>query len=254
SSHDLFKHFPAAAAPSTSTAVGGQQQQQQYQQQQQQQQSPPRSLPPPPRRRYPVPVSPTSPNSNTGRTHNNLPPLSSFENKTSTSRLLRGKQLLSPISPTGGTTPTTDISNDRNDRNSGAGSDIEVDPEEKEASIVRWAQEQAAIEEHRLEKLRRSKVRAQLKDKFRNTDGLAENGVVDTSIRPMNFTLKSHQKSLLDADSDDDYDNEDPTTTTHHKTSTFGLSDIHQSSTPLEVLLEKDDDDDNDEEPQTAAK
>ncbi|OAQ36592.1 hypothetical protein K457DRAFT_12253 [Linnemannia elongata AG-77] len=248
SSHDLFKHFPAAAAPSTSTAVGGQQQQQQYQQQQQQQ---PRSLPPPPRRRYPVPVSPTSPNGNTGRTHNNLPPLSSFEDKTFTSRPLRGKQLLSPISPTGGTTPTTNISNDRN---SGAGSDIEVDPEEKEASIVRWAQEQAAIEEHRLEKLRRSKVRAQLKDKFRNTDGLAENGVVDTSIRPMNFTLKSHRTSLLDADSDDDYDNENPTTTTHHKTSTFGLSDIHQSSTPLKVLLEKDDDDDNDEESQTAAK
>lgn len=239
SSHDLFKHFPAAAAPSTSTAVG-------VQQQHEQQQQPPRSLPPPPRRRYPVPVSPTSPNGNNGQTtHNNLPPLSSFESKTSASRLLSGEQLLSPTSPTKDTTPTINITNNRN---TGAGGDIEVDPAEKEASIAQWAQEQDAIEEHRLEKQHRSKVRAQARDKLRNTHGLAE-----TSIRPLNLTLKSHRKPLLDTDSDDDSDDEDLTTTTYYKTSTFGLPTIHQSTTPLKVLLEKDNDDDDDE-PQTTAK
>ncbi|KAG9072732.1 hypothetical protein KI688_000508 [Linnemannia hyalina] len=187
SSHDLFKHFQAAVATPTSAAVGGQQQQQQQNQQQQQ---PSKSLPtpPPPRRRYPVPVSPTSPNGSNGQAHYNLPTLSSFEDKTFTSRLLYGEQLLSPTSPTKDTTSnTTNISSDRNP---GAGGDIEVDPAEKEASIAQWAQEQAAIQEHRLEKQRRSKVRAQ-------------------------------------------------------------ASDIHQSSAPLKVLLEKDDDDD---EPQVTAK
>ena len=119
--------------------------------------------------------------------------------------------------------------------------------------MTQWAQEQAVIEEHRLEKQRRSKVRAQVRDELRITYGLAENSIVDISIRPLNLTLKSHQKPLLDADSDDDDDDdEDPTTTTHYKTSTFGFSDIHQSSTSLKALLEKDDDDD--EEPQTTAK
>ncbi|KAF9141226.1 hypothetical protein BGX30_005236 [Mortierella sp. GBA39] len=184
-----------------------------------------------------------------GQTHYNLPPLSSFEDKTFTSRLLYGEQLLSPTSSTNDTTSTT--TNISNDRNPGAGGDIEVDPAEKEASIAQWAQEQAAIEENRLEKQRRSKVRAQAKDEIRNIHGLAENGIDDTPIRPLNLTLKSHRKLLLDADSDDDYDDEDSNTTTHYKTSTFGLLDLHQSSTPLKVLLEKDDDDD---EPQTTAK
>ncbi|KAF9548255.1 hypothetical protein EC957_007024 [Mortierella hygrophila] len=219
SSHDLFKHFQAAVAPPTLAAVRGQQQNQQQQQQQQ----PSRSLPPPSRRRYPVP--------------------------TFTSRLHYGEQLLSPTSPTKDTTSnTTNISSDRNP---GAGADIEVDPAEKEASIAQWAQEQAAIQEHRLEKQRRSKVRAQAKDELRNILGLAENSIDDTSIRPLNLTLKPHGK-LLDADSDDDNDDKDSTTTTHYKTPTFGLSDIHQSSTPLKVLLEKDNDDDD--EPQMTAK
>lgn len=243
SSHDLFKHFPAAAAaaPPTSAAVGGQQQ---FEQQQQ----PPRSLPPPPRCRYPVPVSPTSPNGNNGQTHNNLPPLSSFEDKISSSHPLRREQLLSPTSPTKETTPTTYITNNRSPS---AGGDIEVDPAEKEASIAQWAQEQAAIEEQRLEKQRRSKVRAQAKDELRNTLGHVENGIVHTSIRPLNLTLKPHRKPLLDADSENDSsDEEDPTTATHNKISTFDFSDIHQSTTPLRVLLEKDDDD----KPQTTVK
>ncbi|KAG0297051.1 hypothetical protein BGZ97_004359 [Linnemannia gamsii] len=136
--------------------------------------------------------------------------------------------------------------------------DKEVDLAEKEASIAQWAQEQAAIEEHRLEKQQqhRSKVRALAKDELRKTHGHrqgheqgqgneqghghAQSSVFDTSIRPLDLAAKSHQTPLLDADGDH-FDDEDPSPAGHYKNSTFGLLNT-PPSIPLKVLLDKDDD------------
>ncbi|KAF9154536.1 hypothetical protein BG015_000680 [Linnemannia schmuckeri] len=167
----------------------------------------------------------------------NHPPISPFEDKTSSS-YLPGEQLLSPVSP------TKDIRDIISDRKFGDGDNNQVDPAEKEVSIAQWAYEQAVLEQHRLEKQHRSKVRTQVKDELQRTygtrQGLDEYGAFDSSIRPLNLTAKTHRKPLLDADSDDD-DHEDPITT-NHNTSTLSHPNI-PSLAPLKVLLEKDDDD-----------
>jgi hypothetical protein len=255
SSRDLFKHFAAAPPAAALAAAALIQQQQQQQQQQHQMVRMHTSLPPPPRRRYPIPISPTSPNSNSNIVQaQNLPPLSSFEDKTySTSRLLirhdQPHQQQLPQTTPDTTATATATSNDK-----------EVDLAEKEASIAQWAQEQAAIEEHRLEKQQqhRSKVRALAKDELRKTHGHrqgheqgqgneqghghAQSSVFDTSIRPLDLAAKSHQTPLLDADGDDDhFDDEDPSPAGHYKNSTFGLLNT-PPSIPLKVLLDKDDD------------
>ncbi|KAG0378882.1 hypothetical protein BGX24_002495 [Mortierella sp. AD032] len=217
SSHDLFKHF------STSSLLAAPQQP--YSAMSSYATLPPISLPPPPRsRRYPIPISdPHMTQTVRTRTQTlNPPPLSPFEEKPTPFNLFRGD--LSP------TTPTPTANNNNNNRNSG---DNQVNPMDKEAAIAQWAQEQAAIEEHRLEKQRRShQSRSQAKDESRK-------------IRPLNLA-KNSSRNPLDGDGDNDGGGDGRRGASFYNNSTFGSSDRNASSTQLKDLLEKDDDDNYD--------
>ncbi|KAF9103318.1 hypothetical protein BGX29_003496 [Mortierella sp. GBA35] len=117
----------------------------------------------------------------------------------------------------------------------GSGGGDGVDAAKKEA-IAQWAQEQAAIEEHRLEKQRRSQVRAQAKDELRKTHGPADHGAVDSSIHPLVASASATQEAKLPRRP------VDGSGTTSHDRSTFGLTTI-SSSTPLKVLQEEEEHD-----------
>ncbi|KAG0264347.1 hypothetical protein BGZ95_003616, partial [Linnemannia exigua] len=234
SSHDLFKHFSVSsllAAPQQSSYAMSS-----YAT------LPPLSLPPPPRsRRYPIPVSdPHQTQTVATRTQilNPPPQLSLFEEKPPISNYFRGD--LSPTTPT----PAANNNNNNNNKNS---DDNQLTPTEKEASITQWAQEQAAIEELRLEKQRRShQSRSQVKGESRK-------------IRPLNLAKKSSRKPL-DGSGEDGGDGDGDGGSgggggggggggdgnlrgaALYSTSTFGPSNRNASSTQLKVPLEKDDD------------
>ncbi|KAF9925243.1 hypothetical protein FBU30_004961 [Linnemannia zychae] len=260
SSHDLFKHLPplpsssstpssavAALAPAPTAIVSNSLQVRNphkggFAVVRPFAAMPPISLPspppPPPRRRYPAHTTTTTVDiamaTTTTATAASVqqPPLAAFMPRAQNTQFLPLSPVEDKMSTCYSFASTTSLIRDNipsslppspsSPTSGGQGpADIQVDPAKKEASIAQWAQEQAAIEGYRLEKQRRSRVRAQAKDEMRKTSPSNPNYV---HIHNHHRHSNNEKDTLADASTEFDE------ARGHFRSSTFGLAENITSS------------------------